>query len=116
MFQPREQLRLMRRLCLPSWSSAQLSVVALAALAATDTQIAGALFITERSVRRHIHEACARVFESSEISATREALVAWFWLHSNCCTAGALHLVETEAHWGARNSSFDGRNRAQPSH
>lgn len=95
MIEPRDQLQLIQDRCVPAWTGPRLAVVTLAAVAATDAQIASTLLITERSVRRHLQEGSARVFESTGTEATRGALVAWFWIHSGCCMAGAIRLLET---------------------
>jgi len=95
MIEPQTELRRLRDRCVPAWTGPRLAVVTLAALTLTDAEIARSLFITERSVRRHLHEASARVFEWTGTVGTRSALMSWFWVHSGCCTAGALHLLET---------------------
>ena len=95
MIEPQIELQRLRDRCVPAWTGPRLAVVTLAALAVTDAEIARALFITERSVRRHLHEASARVFEWTGTAGTRSALVSWFWVHSACCMAGALHLLES---------------------
>jgi hypothetical protein len=95
MIQPRDQLVELRQHCAPAWAGTRLIVITLKATGWSDKRIALALHTTERSVRRNLDQARERLFDGTEIEPSREALVAWFWCHTQCCTAGALHSLET---------------------
>lgn len=69
-------------------------VTTLKAIGWPDKRIAAILGITERSVRRNLDMAKARIAEGTRIEPDRDALIAWWWCHTSCCMAGALHALE----------------------
>jgi hypothetical protein len=93
MLQPLEALEALRGHCTVAWNARRMAVITLKAVGWSDKQVAGYFGLSERAVRRHVEEARAKLFEGTEIEPTREALVAWFWCHTDCCMAGALNAL-----------------------
>jgi DNA-binding NarL/FixJ family response regulator len=93
MFQPLEALEVLRGHCTQALNARRMAVVTLKAIGWTDKQAGAYLRLSPRAVRRHVDQARHKLFEGTDVEPTREALVAWFWCHSECCMAGALRAL-----------------------
>jgi hypothetical protein len=73
----------------------QQEVWACVACGLTDGEAARDLGVSPSTVRGHVAHLERALFDAMDIAGSRPLLIAYFWLHTGCCTRGLLESVKT---------------------
>ncbi len=98
--EPRTLLRVLEERHVRFLSETDATYLAHLDMGYTNAEIAVALTVTEATVRRHVSSLARRIFDMTELPATRDRVRAWSPRHYGCCTVAVVEMIEN-----ARKSS-----------